>query len=251
VIRFTEKELKDIKHVIVTVCLKNDKSDKIKGLFLGYRPLVESHTQLVSNDEYFVWLYKGENVYMLNTDHYEVCSTEVKAGQQITQYSTILQIDSIARLKLIHEAFIKNKRTLGTGLIDISTYDITERIRRELGTGTKSTDSKDTSLYGNKHPLYNNRSSSVNYSASSYKKREVTTTTLKRSTKYPISTAIEKMKAKIEEIKKGEYKSPVLAAIPADKEKAEDAKKSKGVIKDDDLYEDYYSNFGYGTGMMG
>jgi hypothetical protein len=247
VIRFTEKELKDIKHVIVTVHLKDDKANKIKGLFLGYRPLVESNTQLVSNDEYFIWIYKGENVYMLNVDHYDVYTIEIKAGHITTQYSTASQEIGIGKLKIIYESLIENKRTIATGLIDISTYDITEKIKKDLGTKTDSTSSKDASLYGNTKS-YNNRSKAVNYSTP-YKRKEVSTTTMKRSTRYPISTAIEKMKAKIEEIKNDEYKSPVLAVIPADKEKSEDAKKSKGVIKDDDLYGSYYSNYGYG--MMG
>lgn len=246
-IRFTEKELKDIKHVIVTLCLRDDKAHKIKGLFLGYKPLVEAHTQLVSNDEYFVWVYRGENVYMLNADHYDVHSIEVKAGNITTQYTTASQDVSIAKLKKIYESLIENKRTIATGLIDISTYDITEKIKKELGTNTDNASSKSTSLYGNTKS-YNNRSSSVNY-GTPYKRKEVSTTTIKRSTKYPISTAIERMKAKVEEIKKGEYKSPALVGIPADKEKSEDAKKSRGVIKDEDLYGEYYS--GYGGGMMG
>ena len=252
VIRFTEKELKDIKHVIVTVCLRDNKADKLKGLFLGYRPLVESHTQLVSNDEYFIWLYRGENVYMLNVDHYDVYSIEVKAGHITTQYSTASQEVSIGKLKMIHESFIENKRALATGLIDISTYDITEKIQKELGKSTEKTESKNTSLYGNNktrnYNNYNNHSSSVNY-GTSYKRKEVSTTTMKRSTKYPISAAIERMKAKVAEIRSGEYKPPALVPIPADKEKEEDAKKSRGVIKDTDLYEDYYANCGYG--MMG
>ena len=251
-IRFTEKELKDIKHVIVTVHLKGDKVDKIKGLFLGYKPLVGSHTQLVSNDEYFIWLYRGENVYMLNVDHYDVYSIEIKAGPTVTQYSTASQESSTDRLKLIHKSLIENKRTTATGLIDISTYDITEKIRKELGKSIKSTESKGTGLYDNvKTHNYNNRSSSVNY-ITPYKRKVVSTMTMKRTTKYPTSTAILKMKSKVEEIRDGKYKPPALLPIPADKEKAEDAKKSRGVIKDDDLYEDYYANCGYsGYGMMG
>lgn len=251
VIRFTKNELKDIKYVIVTMCLKDDKTHKIKGLFLGYKPLVESHTQLVANDEYFIWIHKGDNVYMLNVDHYNVMSTEIKAGHELTQYSTNAQDDSISRLKLLYESFTENKRVTATGLIDISTYDITEKMQRELSKGDekKEGSSSTGSLYGNGGVQnYNNRSGAANYSPP-YKRKEVSTSIIKRNTKYPISAAIEKMRAKMEEIKKGEYKPPALPEIPADKEKAEDAKKSKGVIKDDDLYGDYYSNCGYG--MMG
>lgn len=239
-----EKELKNVEYVIVTMCLKDDRAHKIKGLFLGYKPLVESHTQLVSNDEYFVWLYKDKNVYMLNVDHYDIhITTKPKIDHVMLHYS------ADAQLKLIYEFFIKNGKTLTTGLIDINTYNITEELQKEIDEGNKKANVS-SPLYNNNTTRDNNRSSAVNYSHV-YKKKEVSTSIIKRSTKYPISVAIEKMKIKVEEIRGGKYKSPALLPIPADKEKEEDVKKSKGVTKDDDLYEDYYANCGYNRyGMM-
>ena len=243
-IRFTKNELKDIKYVIVTMSLKDDKEHKIKGLFLGYKPLVESHTQLVSNDEYFVWLHRGDNVYMLNVEHYDILTTEIKAVNSITQYSTNTQADSISRVEAIHKALAEDKRVLATGLIDIITYEITDKMQKDLGSVIeKKNASIQTPLYG-----HNNRSGAANYSPA-YKQKEVSTSIIKRSTKYPTAAAIDRMSAKIEEIQKGKYKPPELDAIPADKEKAEDVKKSKGMSKDD-LYDDYYG-YGYGCGMMG
>lgn len=236
-IRFTKKELENIKYVIVTMCLKDDQTHKIKGLFLGYKPLVEANTQLVSNDEYFVWIHKGENVYMLNADYYNVLSIEIKVDHEVTQYSPSTQAVSIDRLKLLHESLTENGRTTITGLIDIGTYKITDKIQKELNEDNeKKTASSIKTSYVNK-PYTPNRSGAVNYST--YKKKEISTSTIKRTTKYPTLSAIEKMKAKIKELKDGKYELPVLPEIPADKEKNEDAKKSRGIAKHSSIYDEY------------
>ena len=241
-VTFTKRELTDIKYVTVTMVLKTDKLNKAKGLFIGCKPLVETHTQLVANDEEFVWIQRGENVYILNADHYDVDAISIKASEVTTQYGARVKADAIMQLKEVQKTLTAEKRILATGLIDITAYDVPKDIQTKLGTESeKKTVSKP--LYGT-DDYYNSRKSTANYKApaSTWKRKVVSTLILKRTTKYTITGAITKMKAKIEEIRNGTYKAPELSKIPADNEKQE-----KGTSADGD--DDYCSM--YGQGMMG
>lgn len=214
-IRFTEAELKDIKYVIATMALKAIPSEKIEGLFIGCQPLVKTHTQLVANDEEFVWLQKGENVYMLNLDHYLIHNTSVKNGNSVVQYSTTLQDVSTERFKIIQKVMADEKRVLATGLIDVSKYDLPEHIKKKLNVEEEAK----TTTPKTHH--------TTNYSGgSAYKRKEPSTSVIKRTTKYPTTPAIARMQAKLDEIRDGKYQPPVLIKIPADDDKKEDVKKT-------------------------
>jgi len=214
VLSFTKEELKDIKYIIVTMSLKTDKEEETRGLLLGYRPLVKAHTQLVSNDEEFVWLQKGDSVYILNVAHYDVGTIEVKLGDLETEHRTATQEVGLDRLRVLQEALTEDKRTRANGLIDVDTYKLPLNLQKEMSKDTQKT------IITKSTP---NRSGSVNYSTpqsdySTYKKKEPSTSIIKRTTKYPISAAVLKMKAKVKEIRDGKYAPPALSAIPADKE---------------------------------
>lgn len=213
---FTKKELKDVKYVIVTMTLKTDKKDETKGLFLGYKPLVEVHTQLVANSEEFVWLHNGDNVYMLNVDYYKVSIIALQIGNTETSHTISTQEESLSKLETIQEVLVEEKRTRANGLIDVDTYELPAKLQKELSGEPKKTVAESTydnccGLYG-----YNPRTGTSNYSTTSYKRKKPSTFIIKRSTKYPISSAISKMESKIKEIKDGKYKPPILPTIPAD-----------------------------------
>ena len=88
--------------------------------------------------------------------------------------------------------------------------------------------------------------SCYNRATTTYKKKETETFVIKRTTKYPISSAIERMKIKIEAIKKGTYKAPKLAEIPADKEpKEEEKKEDKSKTTDQAHMEKVYGYCGH------
>ena len=217
-IRFTEAELKDIKYVIATMALKANPSEKVEGLFIGCQPLVKTHTQLVANDEEFVWLQKGENVYMLNLDHYLIYNTSVKNGNSVVQYSTTLQDVSTERFKVIQKVMADEKRVLATGLIDVSKYDLPEHIKKKLDVGEETKTTSTTAPKAHRAVNYNG--------GSTYKRKEPSTSVIKRTTKYPTTPAIARMQAKLDEIRGGNYQPPALTKIPADDDKKEDVKKT-------------------------
>jgi len=249
VIRFTKEDIKDVKYVVVEAALKRDKSNKVKGLFIGYQPMVKTHTQLVANDEQFIWLYKGDNIYMLNASLYDVGSIEMQKGPAIDTYVGTYQGEYTSRLKLIHEVFTEEKKILSSGLIDVDEYTVPKKVEDILGKVEKKSDVGKTHSTNEYHSP---RSGACNYSTSgcytgnysaptSYKKKDPSTSVFKRTSKYPITTAIDKMKAKVEEIRKGEYKAPELPFIPADKEEPPEETENKTTNALED-YEDMYGN---------
>ena len=216
-LNFTEEELKDIKYVVVTASLKVIKESETKGLFLGYMSLVKTHTQLVSKDERFLWIQMGDNVSILNTSHYDVDLIEIQLGNLVTERGPGTQEMALSRLESIQEAFARDNRVSISGLIDVDTYKLPAALQKEMD---KSTEKETIKKPGP------SRSGSTNYSGSrtsypTYKKKEPSTTVIKRTTKYPTSAAILRMKAKVKEIKDGKYEPPELLPIPADKEDTE------------------------------
>lgn len=239
-IRFTKETIKELKYVVVEVALREGGGNKVKGLFIGYQPMVKTHTQLVSNDEQFIWLYKGDNIYMLNAAHYDVGSIEMQKNAEVSIYIGTSQEEYISRLKLIHEVFIEEKKILASGLIDVDEYTVPKKVEDSLNEGEKKSEPGETPKPNHNTPVYNTRSGACNYSTNNYcKKKEPSTAVFKRTTKYPITTAIDKMKAKVEEIRKGKYKAPKLPLIQADKEepiKEADDKTSTAQNDYDDIY---------------
>lgn len=209
---FTQEELKDIRYVVVTVSPKADKEKEIKGLLLGYRPLVKVHTQLVSNDEEFIWLQRGNDVYILNTTHYDVGTIEIQISDLITERRPSTQPVQLDRLKMIQEALIADNRTSSNGLIDVSAYKLPPSLQKEMDKDAEKV--KITKPGPSRTGAY----SPPRTDYSTYKKKEPSTSIIKRTTKYPTSSAILKMKAKVKEIRDGKYEPPDLPAIPADKE---------------------------------
>lgn len=245
-VRFTKADIKDVKYVALEVALKRDKDNKVKGLFLGCQPMVKTHTQLVANTEEFVWLHKGDNVYMLNVAHYNVEIIEIQRGNVLSTYTAgNTQKEYIERLKLIQEVFTEDGNVLKDGLIDTDKYTVPKSVLDDLEKeGKKETNTtKSTTFNRSGGSSYNARTGGCNYSPgyNTYKKKEPSTSVIKRTTKYPISSAINRMKAKVDELRKGKYEPPKLPTIPADKEPPE---KGKAADEDDDMY----SQMG---GMMG
>jgi len=249
VLRFIKEDIKGVDYVAIQVALKKDTDNKTKGLFLGCQPMVKINTQLVSKDEEFIWLFKGENVYMLNVDHYDVEKIELQKDNKLSVYTAgNTQEDYVERLKLIQEVLTEEKKVLKSGLIDTDKYTVPKSVLDDI----EKVDKKETSVIKetiNKSggTNYNARTGACNYTGYnsggySYKKKEPSTTVFKRTTKYPITSAIDRMKAKVDELRKGEYKPPKLPLIPADKEVV-----GKGKPTDDDD-DDMYSHMG---NMMG
>lgn len=233
---FTKDTVRDINYVLIGVELKKDRTTKIKGIFLGCQPMVKAHTQLVSKDEEFFWLYRNNTIYMLNLAHYAITMMEISSKNLITSFTAkeAVQAEYIERLKRIQKSLAENNKTMENGLIDIDAYDIPDKIHKELAnaplvsgvtnSATKSKSTTTTTKTNDDDGVYN-----------VYKKKEVTTFAFKRTTKYPIKDAIKKMSEKVEEIRKGTYKPPELKSLTA----AIDVKGKEDEEGDINYYDDF------------
>lgn len=242
---FTTEGLKDIKYAVVGLVAKADrKGSVITGYFLGIRGLVDINAQLVSKHDLFVWLMKGETVQMLNLSAYEVDSLEINLNGSYTKYSAHKEEVNVQRLKSIQEAMKVYDMLRHNGLVDTDRFTyvpeatkklVEDDIKPAYKPANKTTSRAATydptghAYSGAHHPLYPSRTTTA------YKKKEIETFVIKRTTKYPISSAIERMKVKIEAIKGGTYRAPVLAEIPADKKpKGGEKKEDKPGTKTED-----------------
>ncbi len=235
---FTTEGLKGIKYAVIGVVSKADKNGAvITGYFLGIRGVVGNNTQMVNKNDLFIWLIKGETVHMLSLGYYEVDSLEVNLNGSVTRYSAYKEEVNIHRLKAIQEAMAAYDMLHPNGLINTDKFtnipektkkivenDIKPTYKPATKTATKPLSYDPNNPNGHVYPgAYGNHYPSRTTTA--YKKKEVETFIIKRTTKYPISSALERMKLKIEAIKEGTYEAPELTKIPADKELKEGEKK--------------------------
>ena len=239
---FTADELKDATYVVVVMKLKahgqNANDHKVTGLFLGMQPLVGTNTALVSKDEMFIWLQEGEEyVQMCHTKYYEVDYIHIGQKSSVWRFPGCLNdLDAEkSRLAKIHAAMKVNNRIGYNDLIDVSTYkDIPKDLKDDMGEerekkDTKTTNSGSTTTHHNRSGGSGYQSgvcgygpTGSNYShVSTYKRKEVSTTVFKRTTRYPVKDAIEAMWAKIQEIRGGTYNPPRLKAFKEEKQEEE------------------------------
>lgn len=233
---FTQPDLKEIDYVIVSASLKKDKNVKVAGLLFGYRPLVKADTQIVSQHEIFLWLIKGDEVHILNSLHYNIDYIQIAhVGGSPTSYSTINDEINARRLTAIMEALQKQNKTDENSLVDLSKYGkLPKRLEEEVSKPsfvTSSSESKSASRSGGQvydddyNGPYTGYGAGQNYSYT--KKKEVSTSVIKRTTKYPISSAIDRMKEKVEQLRQGTYEPPKLAPLPGEKEEEKKEKKEE------------------------
>ena len=215
---FTTEAFKDIKYVVVGMVAKADKKGPvIIGYFLGIRGLVDINTQMVNKNDLFVWLMKGETVEMLNLAHYEIDFLDINVNGSFTKYQAYKEELNIQRLKNIQEAMKVYDMLRHNGLIDTDSFTnvpeatkklVENDIKPEYKAATKTNTSTTSTTISHSY-------AGIKHTTTTYKKKEIETFVIKRTTKYPISSAIERMKVKIDTIKKDTYEAPKLAEIPA------------------------------------
>jgi hypothetical protein len=229
---FTVEGLKGIKYAVVEATAKADKGLKITGYFLGIRNLVTANKgQLVNKDDLFLWLMKGETVQILNLEHYDIHSLDISLQGSSTKYSVYNQEICIQRLEAIQKAMKAYDMMRPNGLIDTDKFTgVSTTVKNAVEDDVKTKRSSVTNPVarsGYNPTNYNSGYNPNSYHTGSchthtYKKKEISTAVIKRTSKYPIASAIEKMRLKIESIKDGTYKAPKLSTIPADKEKSKE-----------------------------
>jgi hypothetical protein len=228
---FTKEELKDksIEYIIVEVGLKGKKDDKsmrVKGLFLGFQPIVGTTTLLVGQHEKYIWLYRGSNIFMLNPIHYEIRTVEIKGPKSEMIYnakgSESKQREYYERLSFLQEYFADKKAVLVSGLIDPEQYTVPDKLKQELEVGGNHNKISAPTPVGKSaacgYGIGSSRKGITTYGGNGYVAKKPSTTIIHRTTKYPIAPALKRMEDKIAEIKAGTYEKPKLPAIPADKE---------------------------------
>jgi len=242
---FTVENLRDLHYVVVEAELRKPPRTKVSGLFMGYRNLTNTNMAIISVEDNFMFLSRGDRIRILSDDFYNISKIEIgaKSGAYVTQYYEGTQTTGLDRLKVILEALEKDKRTLPSGLVDVDKYVKIPKEYENDEDNFKSSSSGTTPSKNESSAPY--RSTNAGYT---YKPKKVSTTSFKRTTKYPIGPAIERMAAKIKEIKEGTYELPKLAEIPADKlaEKKAVTNKTTPDTYDD---EDTYPNSGF-YGLM-
>lgn len=224
---YTSEELKDLKYAIVTAKLKDSKNLETEGFFVGIRPIVDKDFEVAKASDLYVWIYRKGSVHMFHLDYYYVDKINVGYGDKSIISSTRSykddQVDqklAIERLKAIHKGFIAGGSGKANGLIDYEKFsDVPKAAKDDIELGGNTQDKKST--------IYN-RSGAANYSSgqsplygnkSVYKKKEVSTSNFKRTTRYDVNVAIDAMNAKVKEIKAKVYEPPKLKKIPADTKK--------------------------------
>lgn len=233
-IQYTKQGLKDLKYVIVKMAPESSNAEGIKGLLLGYGPIVSNNKKHFDSKDMFLWLYKDECAYLFNLKHYSIRMIEIalnKAGRtaEIKIYDDALQKEALARIIMIKEALKDQSRLQKNDLIDISTYESIPLAMKlavdntDIGTETeldeirsKSWDSRNkttspyTAPYANRVPYV-------------YTSKEVETTYIKRTTRYSVTEALTQMQEKIKRIRKGTYSPPKLRKRPTTKEEEKQA----------------------------
>jgi len=250
---YTKDGLTDLNYAAITVRMKEEGTNAgIYGLLLGYRTLIsEDKTDHKETDSPFVWIYKEKCVYLYSLKYYEIESLEISAGShgKTSQFTNFKgrEDEAIKSILEIIKALKEQNKMQSNGLIDVHKYealpvglksylDATKQASTQQPV-TKYTSGSSQNSAKNVMDLYKSKR---NYTPTTYKTKENETFFIERTSKYPVSKALEKMKEKVEKIKNGTYQPPKLKKLSADKEKT--------VEKDDDANDDEDI---YGYGHMG
>jgi len=258
---FEPKQLKDITYIGIETSLKRDPKDKVTGLFLGLRQLMEKNNAVVSsqdstfvhpdNEEMLIWIIKDKHVDIVNPLLYNIDKIEV--GRQVSVSNTLpkitylsdphTQIDTIKNLVTLMEAMRLTNRILPNGLIDTGRYfDIPKDLADRLKLAVAGKESIIPHQYKNPAHTASNKPLTKPKPIDTHVirswKASVNTTSFHRTTKYPVSTAIERMHNKIKKLRTGKYEPPKLDEIVESTSEVSSAQQ-----KADEAADNYYDSF--------
>jgi len=243
-IQYTEKGLKDLNYVVVSAKVRKGNDPEIKGLFLGIKPVEQEEAGLPT--DLFLWIYNNNTVFILNLEHYivssiETCIHEYAKKSQTISFKDSEQCSAAAKLHIIQNALVEQKRIRSDGLIEVASYkSLPEYLAKMALKPNNSTQTTPTPPYKHNKRIYNHdthqwentkkgvtgfRGTSGYYAD----RKEVETSLFRRTTRYSAEKAIADMKTKIEEIRSGKHKPTKLKRIPADsvKEKKKEEKEKE------------------------
>lgn len=246
VAKLVSRDLRHLCYVEVKLESFNDSNSIVSGLFVGVQPLVGTTTQLVSADEMFVWLSRGDQINACNLYSYKIKSIEIgykvaanAVSTKVERIDDMNQTEFLAQLDEILTAMEKKDAIITDGLIDVDAYvDIPASLKRAESESSASSSVGSTGA-GTSRGVAGTGSSYSRGTTTTYEKKEVSTTSIKRTTKYPITSAAGQMQAKIQALRDGTYELPELPELKVD----EEGKKSSDTELDADELEEMY---GYG-----
>lgn len=262
-------------HVVLEVSSVKTPLKIVHGALIGIGKL-SGLTALADVDVDYIWLGSGsrcDQIEILSTEDFTILSINVGiAKQQYNDGVHSISYSANAQLNLAHAKELYNhmksiKDALMDGesdLIDVAKYSgipnaLKESIAKcsDILDGTDSLKASTTSqrptdtrsvVQGDYHHAacgYLGRAQSTIYAS-----KKVSTSYFKRTTKYPITAAIEAMRKKVEALEKGVYKPPsILLEDDGTPEKtdtnvAPSDKTERNTSEISDLYEDYFNGMG-------
>jgi len=259
----TPEILKEIKYVVVTVKLKDSANLNTKGYFVGIRSIVDRDLEIAKAKDMYVWVYRKGSVHMFHLDYYYVEELSFGFGDSGASSSTKGYSDAeedqkvvIEKLQALALALRENGAGKVNGLIDYEKYtSVSASLKTEIesaktehtrsGAVNYSTRGKWPSTgYGNSYGGIKTDPASpyTEYTGHTWQRKEVSTISFHRTTRYDVSEALTEMEAKIAEIRAGTYEAPKLHKIPADSIKeGEETGVANTSVADDD---DYMYNYG-------
>jgi len=239
--QYAKDGLTDLKYVAIDIKTKDETIKAgIYGLFLGYKALTfDDDDKDTKTSELFLWIYSKNCVYLYSLNYYEILSIEISLGDggKTTQFSNFAnkQAEAVECILEIVEALKRQNKIQPNGLVDVYKYEaLTSNLKEHLKYSSKVTTPIGNAISNRSTTpnLYGNRNNHSYTPPIKYEPKETKTFFIERTTKYPLEEALEKMKEKIEKIKKGTYRPPKLKKTLEGKETT--------VEKDDD--EDYTAN---------
>lgn len=222
---YTPEGLKDLKHVIVTMKLKDSTTLDTKGYFIGLRPIVDKDFEMSKTSDLYVWIYRKGSVHMFHLNYYYVDEIHIGSGTKASKSILRSYRDdgeeqelAVTRLKATAEALKQDGFSKENGLVDYEKYsDVPKIIKEDIEIG-KLANKKDSSYTRSGAAKYTPAQSNL-YEGQNWQRKEVSTLSFKRTTRYDTMTALTDMDAKIQEIQADAYEHPKLKKIPADTNK--------------------------------
>lgn len=268
-IQYTEKGLKELNYVVVSAKVRKGSDPEIKGLFLGIKPVEQEEAGLPT--DLFLWIYNNNTVFILNLEHYivssiETCIHEYAKKSQTISFKDSEQCSAAAKLHIIQNALVEQKRIRSDGLIEVASYkSLPEYLAKMALKPNNSTQTTPTPPYKRNRRIYNHKTHQWEnsrkevtgfHSANNYAgvggyyadKKEVETSLFRRTTRYSAEKAIADMKIKIEEIRSGKHKPTKLKRIPADsikeekKEGATESQMTDNMTEVEEAYREMWGN---------
>jgi hypothetical protein len=220
----------DIRYIMLLTY--GDKTANTRSFFVALQPITtDQKNPLATYEDKFIWCYAKKAIWLYNLSTYRIGSISalIKEDLAARGYMNTPEDQKTAQevLKALYSKMAEAKRLTPMGLIDFRTFTVPETWRKELledevnafDHGNKigsNTMSVAGSLPNHHTAADSNKHLACGYANNVVKRKEVTTATLKRTTKYDVPEAIKNLEAKIAAMKSGTYEPPKLPKIPGD-----------------------------------